>query len=198
MSFSMTPAEVGVLAEFSAIPSSERGSFLQQHPELRSTWVADWALTAAHLRGRMGEHEAPAHLTKVALYIATELDDNQRQAAARELLIQDADQGLDFGSSLNCTVAGTEAVLSEAEVENQGNDDRVIPPRPISQRVTALAKSAAALSGGLCLGTAIRLLLQHPHLLFRSIKQAVCFVDAAIEEPTTCTEIRFCFHCVPE
>ena len=87
MSSSMTPLEIGALfTQFSALPDSERPGFLRQHPEIRSAWVVDWALTAAQLRGQMGESEAQRRLARAALYVATELGDHARQATARELL----------------------------------------------------------------------------------------------------------------
>src|SRR5438093_9778909 len=77
----LTPLEICILfVQFSTTPDSEKPHFLRQYPEIRDAFVVDWALNAARLRGRMGEPEASVRLAGAALYIATELGDQERQA----------------------------------------------------------------------------------------------------------------------
>ncbi len=89
MSQNLTIMEIGVLmAQFSALPASERQHFLRQHPEIQSAPIVDWALMAARTRGQMGEPEARIRYAEAALYIAMQIGDAARQAAAHQLLAE--------------------------------------------------------------------------------------------------------------
>lgn len=132
MSSSMTPMEVGILlVQFSGVPDSERPRFLRQHPEIRSAWVVDWALTAARLRGQMGEPEAKTRLARAALYIAMELGDHERQAAAQEILAEQSDQGREPRTLGMGAVVDEEPSLPAEQITIRTSDDRTmrrIPP----------------------------------------------------------------------
>jgi tetratricopeptide (TPR) repeat protein len=166
VSSNMTPMEVGTLfVQFSAVPDSERPEFLRQHPELRSAWVVDWALTAARLRGQMGEPEAKTRIASAALYIAAELGDHERQASARELLAEPLDQ--DRGHQATTQTTG----------------DQPLPSRRVPKRTKELIASAAELTEKPSLRTTVRLMLRHPNLIPQTLKTAVRFALSAVRDP---------------
>ena len=166
MSSNKTSLEIGsLLVQFSALPDSERPEFLNQHPELQSAWVVDWALTAAHLRGQMGEPEAKTRIARAALYIATELGDHERQAAAREL------------------VAGPLDEDHERQTTTQTSDDQASPSPRVPKRSKELIASAAELMEKPSPRNAVRLMLRHPRLIPQALKTAVSFVWALLRDP---------------
>jgi len=128
-------------------------------------WVVDWALTAAQLRGQMGEPEARTRIARAALYIATEIGDHERQAAARKLLAGPVDEG------------------HEQQTTTQASDDRPPRSRRVPKRTKALIASAAELMEKPSLRNAMRLMLRHPSLIPQTFKTMVWLVLTAIRDP---------------
>lgn len=172
MSSNMTPMEVGILfLEFSAVPDSERANFLRQNPEIRNAGAVDWALTAARLRGQVGEHEAMIRYANAALYIATEIGEHRLQVAAREILAERA------ASTTGERPSASDDQTTDREAGSCLSSDRA--PR----RIRALAVSAAELTKRPSLGTVLRVMLRHPHLIAQAVKTAVRFLAVAIRDP---------------
>ena len=161
----LTLMQIGALmAQFSTVPDSARAAFLRQHPEIRSDAVVDWALTAARLRGQVGEPEAQHRYASAALYIATDLGDGERQAAAQALLAER---------------------LSDNQPENEvfkGGAD--VRRKRVGRRTRQLAASAAELSSQPSLRSALRVMLRHPGLIPQAAKTAFGFIAAAIRNPS--------------
>ena len=67
---------------FADLPDSQRETYLRQHPEILNGSVLDSMFLSARLR----EPEFKRRVGNAALYIATKLNDTQRQAVARQLI----------------------------------------------------------------------------------------------------------------
>lgn len=79
----MNLMDVGVLmVKYSVLPDSGKKAFLREHPELKNPGMARWALTAATLRGAMGDDEAAERYSRAARDLARELGDYQLAAEA--------------------------------------------------------------------------------------------------------------------
>ncbi len=67
---------------FSNLSDLEKDAFLRQHAELLEPVLVDTVLLQAQMR----DVNTQKRIAGAALYIATKLNDSQRQAAARKLL----------------------------------------------------------------------------------------------------------------